>query len=288
MSSVTIYIGTQTLQTTPGLQQGKDLHQLADISPPQQLAVTREGAIDIPIGVDDYIVVQHGDHFVIGDGDLPLPDNPCLRTPIPFCVNNQPFPQDGGFQRAKILGSELKKLASEYQPGDGLFAEIAGYADEPIRDDMRVILQDRDKFITVPCGNVGEQASQPKIVPLPEQFVQVKHTYPKAELIQNGKNLALIIPELKLPQGWLAKTADLMIQIPQSYPLAALDMFWLSPEICLPGGQLPERGNVKENHFGKTWQRFSWHYPPARPWDSLKHSLLSHIRFCFHRLNQIK
>lgn len=288
MSTIQVHIGNKQYQTEPGLRLGKELHQLAEITPPQQLAVSRQSAIDIPIGENDYIVVQDGDHFVIGDGDQPLPDNPCLRVPIPFCMNSEFFSDGEALQYAKILGAELKKRASGYQSSDGLFAELTGFADEPIRDDMRIIVQERDKFITVPCGNVGELPQQTPVVPLEAQVHQLKQHYPDTELIPDGDNQALIIHKFKLPVGWLSKTVDLMIQIPRSYPLASLDMFWLSPEVSLPSGQLPDRGDIYEVHVGKTWQRFSWHYTPSHPWNPSRDSLLSHIRFCLNRLNQIK
>jgi hypothetical protein len=52
---------------------------------------------------------------------------------------------------------------------------------------------------------------------------------------------------------------DLFIRIPGGYPTAALDMFYVSPELKLKGGGFPPATEVREDHIGRTWQRFSRH-----------------------------
>ena len=287
MSLVTIYIGKESYQTEPGLRRGEDLIKLVGITPPQQLVDSRSGALDIPIAESDYITVEEGDKFAVGDGDLPLPDNPCLRVPIPFFLNSELFDDEKALTHPKITGAEIKRLATGYQEGDSLFAEIAGIADEPIQDDMRILVQHKNVFITVPCGNVGDQSASSAIQPLEKQINLLKQHYPNVELLSSGHNQTLVVHDVPL-NGWPISRTDLLIQIPSSYPHAALDMFWVKPHIKMPSGSDPDRGNVFENLLGDNWQRFSWHYPPNRGWNPAVNDLLSHTRFCLSRLNKVQ
>jgi len=258
MTLVTIYIGKKSYQTEPGLRRGADLLKLVGISPPQQLVDSRSGALDIPIAANDYITVEEGDKFAIGDGDLPLPDNPCLHVPIPFCLNSELFNGDKALTHPKITGAEIKRLATGYQ-----------------------------EVITVPCGNVGEQQVSGGIPPLDKQIDMLKQHYPNIELQSSGQNQTLIVHDVPL-SGWPISKTDLLIQIPSSYPHAALDMFWVKPHVKMTSGSDPDRGNVFENLLGDNWQRFSWHYPPSRGWNPAANNLLSHTRFCLSRLNKVQ
>ncbi len=76
------------------------------------------------------------------------------------------------------------------------------------------------------------------------------------------------------------------MQVPQGYPLAALDMFWVTPGLALADGRQPQNADLLETYAGRTWQRFSWHYPSGHRWNPATDGILSHLRFARLRLGQ--
>jgi hypothetical protein len=84
------------------------------------------------------------------------------------------------------------------------------------------------------------------------------------QLISEGNGAWLLIIGLILAEGRFDQSqADVLIWIPDGYPTAALDMFYLSPPVKLTSGAYPDRAEHFEDHVGRRWQRFSRH-PPWR------------------------
>lgn len=80
------------------------------------------------------------------------------------------------------------------------------------------------------------------------------------EVIAPGKR-GVIIRGFLLPQGkYQVDRATLMIQIPQGYPDANPDMFWIEPALHLVPSRRSPNATCSEIHFGVTWQRWSRHY----------------------------
>lgn len=284
-TEVEIKIGSQSFRVDPGVVKGSALHSLAEIKPPQQLVVSRRGAMDVPIGLDDYVIIEGDEKFAIGDGDPPIVDNPCLRSGIKFSLNGEKFVGNDALDKAKLTGAEIKALVASGGPTDGLFAELKDFADEPIQDDWRIVVQDKDSFITVPCGNVGDQKVL-AIQAFEHQLAELRQQYGQVDVVSSDQLRLVAIRGVVLPQGWNCDSVDLMIQVPQTYPPAALDMFWTFPHLKLLSGAWPQAGDQFEQHAGINWQRFSWHYTGNR-WHPGRDSLSSHMRFCVVRLNQL-
>jgi hypothetical protein len=73
--------------------------------------------------------------------------------------------------------------------------------------------------------------------------------------------------------GFSPTKTDLMIRIPQQYPMTPLDMWYCNPPIRIGAtGQFAQASDVREQHLGREWQRFSRHLNGGwRPGiDSLK------------------
>ena len=83
---------------------------------------------------------------------------------------------------------------------------------------------------------------------------------------QEGELTLLVIHEYELPDGYTPRTVDLLLQIPRDYPDAALDMWWVSPEVRFErtNGR-PANTDVFQTFAGfmpepaRQWQRFSRH-----------------------------
>lgn len=278
---VNIFIDSNEQPVTPGLVQGHHLLSLAGITAPKQLLLDVDGELDPPVAVDDWLLICGGERFSIWDGCPAIPDNPCLRRPLEFQFNGQPVAEQHRFHHAKVTGAELKRLDPHLRQDDGLYADLHGLADELIRDDMRLILQRRDCFITVPCGNVGYD------IVLSQHLDEVQRQFPAASTQEATGQRYLLVPEVAVPEHFGGGSVTVLVLIPNGYPMASPDMFWVNRTLRLPDGRDPEGASHHEVHLGQTWQRFSWHYRDSQiAWRMGYSSLLTHMQFCLTRLAQ--
>lgn len=283
IKTVSIVIDRQERSITPGLVVGQDLINLAGIAAPEQLLLEIPGDIDVPLAPADVILIRGGETFSIGDGSPQVDDNPCLRHPVPIRFNGHSLPHDKLFPHAKVMGAALKALDPNLQPGDMLVADLDGLADEAIPDDRRIVLQRKDQFITVPCGNVGFGDL------LLQQLEAVQTVFPGARLCEEGGTRYLLVEHFPVPAHFARTDVTMLIIVPNGFPMAAPDMFWVDPHLRLADGREPEGGGVYEGHLGRMWQRFSWHYTQGQAaWRVGHSSLLTHLQFCQSRLAQAK
>jgi hypothetical protein len=84
------------------------------------------------------------------------------------------------------------------------------------------------------------------------------------DLCQESGAVYVIINDYPLPAPFVPNQADLLIQLPAGYPNAKPDMFWTSPDVKLAGGAWPKSSEVHENKRGRSWQRWSRHFPDNR------------------------
>jgi len=81
----------------------------------------------------------------------------------------------------------------------------------------------------------------------------------------NGSGGYLILHDFPVnPDRFDRSCTDLLILIPQGYPLAGLDMFFADPWVKLHSGELPGQADVPQEYLGRKWQRFSRHL--QQPW----------------------
>jgi hypothetical protein len=280
--AVHIIIDRETREIIPGLTVGSSLLNLAGLTGSQQLLLEVADDLDIPVDTNDSILIQGGEVFSIGKGTPPIEDNPYLRHGLRVHLNGEKISEVQAFHHAKVTVAQIKALDPNIRPGDVLYADLDGLADELISDTLRIILRPRDKFITVPCGNVGSEDL------LEQHLSEVRLYYPQAQLVEEGGLRYLVVPGFELPAQWSHQVVTLLAIVPNGYPLAPMDMFWVDPEVHLAGGTDPNAANCRETRLGKQWQRFSWHYSdPQGAWRPSSSSLLSHLRFCMMRFTNV-
>lgn len=91
----------------------------------------------------------------------------------------------------------------------------------------------------------------------------------------------IIINNYPLPKGYSHTEVEMMILIPQDYPMAALDMFYLLPEITKTnGGTIGALNN--EPHLDRQWQRWSRHYE----WQAGIHNIATHLHIVKNSLEE--
>lgn len=95
----------------------------------------------------------------------------------------------------------------------------------------------------------------------------------KWQTIISDTERGIIIKNYLLPEGYNHIEVKMMILIPQDYPMAALDMFYLLPEIAKISGNSIEALN-NENHFNEQWQRWSRHYQ----WQAGVYNIATHFQ----------
>ena len=91
----------------------------------------------------------------------------------------------------------------------------------------------------------------------------------------------IIVKNFSLPLGYNIDKVELLIIIPNDYPMAALDMFYLYPEIHKKNRATIE-ALTNEIHFGKQWQRWSRHYS----WLPGIHCLATHMKVVRNSLEE--
>lgn len=279
MKKVIIIIDHKSVEFAPGLTTGQELINLAGLAANEQLLLERIGDVDILVTPQDAIILRGGEEFVLGDGSPVAEDNPCLKHPIHLNFNGHPVAPDKLFPRAKVTGAEIKQLDPNLKPSDQLVSDIDHLADEVIPDNLRLILQKHDKFITAPCGNVGDSGIEFN------QLTEVKHTYPEARIEEFGGQRYLVVPNCSITEHWNSDKVTVMVILPNGFPIAAPDMFWVMPHLALQDGRVPEGASQIEQHMDKSWQRFSWHMTEgAAAWRVGHSSMLTYLHFCMSRL----
>lgn len=279
---VKVFFCGEPAKIEAGLVVGQQLIALAELNGSGQLLLERDDDIDIPVEATDLVVIDGGERFSVGGGDPPIVSNPKLRRPIRFVLNGERIEGDRALQMAKLSGVELKGLDVNSDPGDGLFAELKDLADEPIGDDATILVQDKDRFITTPPGNVGEVAHKRDLFDF--HLDEAQAAYGPLSVQRDTQDAFVVREALELPTHWQPNQVDLLIHVRDGYPITPLDMFFVYPPLQLVGGGEPANAGTGYGFFGRVWQRFSWHY--ARAWNPNRDTLKSHIRFCLARLQR--
>jgi len=280
MHTSIVVVGNR-LENCRGLVMGLAIYNLAGITPDRQyLLLELQDDRDIPLKPDDHIVISGRERFSVGEGTVPADDNPHLRKSVNFVMNEHPVTQDSGLYHAKLRFEQLAAFDPEFRAGDGLFAELRDLPDAQITPGMRLLVQDHDRFYTSPCGNVGFGAN------LHADLEVLRSNYGVVECLDEGTRAFVIIRDMPLSSHWNRTSTQLLVQVPQGYPLAAMDMFWVTPGLRLSDGRVPQSGDQVETFAGREWQRFSWHYGPGYGWNPAVDRLVTHVRFARTRLAQ--
>lgn len=107
-----------------------------------------------------------------------------------------------------------------------------------------------------------------------EQFLRSKGW--GFEVLPDGQMFSLIISDYPLPSGYDHAQVDLLLRLPSGFPDAPPDMFWMEPFVAYVDGSAPPQTQVRENHHGRTWQRWSRHLVVA--WRPGIDNLQSYLR----------
>ena len=107
------------------------------------------------------------------------------------------------------------------------------------------------------------------------------------EVYEDPDFINLVFKDFKLGDGYSVAASDLLMRVPRSYPDAGPDMFWVSPEVKLASGALPQAGESIERYLDKDWRRFSWHRP-GNQWNPTVDNMHGQLEFINRRLREQK
>jgi Prokaryotic E2 family E len=119
-------------------------------------------------------------------------------------------------------------------------------------------------------------------------FEVLKARHPSAKLTEFGSGAALVTLDLNLPEGWSPSKVVLHFLMPNGYPVAAPDGFWVVPTLQVAGKQPRSteiNGTIPEANIPA--QRFSWHFDDGH-WSPNKDNLLTWLRSCQERLEKVE
>jgi hypothetical protein len=114
-----------------------------------------------------------------------------------------------------------------------------------------------------------------RLMPNDEHYLDA--TYPGwRSIVDNGRQW-LMLPDYPLPQGYATGKADMAIEIPPTYPVAQLDMFFLYPATSLSSGVPIAATEHRESIQGAPYQRWSRHRNGSSIWRPNIDNVMSHL-----------
>lgn len=243
---------------TPNMT-GAELRALA--SPPigsdrDLFLITPGPADDRKVGDSEVIDLKPGTHFF----SAPTTINPGDHN-VPIQIDGKPYKAP----TTTKTGAAIRALATPPVGSDrDLFLVVPGPGDDvKVGDADSIELKPGSHFFSAPKTINPGDSEPPRLPESDEQYLAAKGI--SYELLQGASEVFFVAKGLAVSPGLYERAdTDLMIRIPNAYPVAGLDMFYVDPPLKLRGGDYPVSANVFEDHGGRRWQRFSRHL--AAPW----------------------
>ncbi len=181
-----------------------------------------------------------------------------------------------------LKGREILALVG-YQPNEWLLAQkFPGGRREQIEPDQLVDLREPgiERFETTPKqAQAGSSSSPRRAFSLPAEDIEFLDSKSEEwEAVVEGQSRGILLPNFPLPPGLAPSHADLLVRVPQQYPVAQLDMYSLAPNVSRVDGK-PIPKITQETFDGRTWQRWSRHRRPGQEWRVGIDGLATHLVF---------
>ncbi len=97
------------------------------------------------------------------------------------------------------------------------------------------------------------------------------------ETIVDAGRRWLILRDVTLPAGFDQAATTIAIEVPTSYPMAELDMFYCWPPLNRRDGMPIPQTQVTERILGQPFQRWSRHRGPGSPWRGGIDNVITHL-----------
>lgn len=114
-----------------------------------------------------------------------------------------------------------------------------------------------------------------RLLPADESFLN--NTYPDWQaIVENGRQW-IVLPKYPMPSGYTQSIVSLAIEVPPTYPMAQIDMFYLFPASVLLAGTPIPATESSEIIQGKTYQRWSRHRSGRSVWRPGIDNVMTHL-----------
>jgi len=157
--------------------------------------------------------------------------------------------------------------------------KIAGGKPQPVKltDIVDLRRHGLEKFRAIKSGQgEGESQGRRDAPTLDHDRVFLDGYALQWEIIEDG-SIWILIHNFRLPDGYSESHVLLAIRLEGGYPLSALDMFYVFPQVRRRDGRPIAQANVVQHIDGRDFQRWSRHRTPDNPWVAGQDSLETHI-----------
>lgn len=182
-----------------------------------------------------------------------------------------------------ILASEAMQLAG-FDPADGwiLILKVKGEPKQNItvNDVIDLTKPGIEKLRLTPAEiNNGEASKKPR---MDFSLLEKDATYLNAlgltwETYVENTRRWLIIRNYALPEGYNQTSVDIAIDVPASYPDAAIDMFYCRPPLQLTSGASIPQTSCSVPIDGSSFQQWSRHLNGRTRWNPAFDSVITHL-----------
>jgi hypothetical protein len=95
-------------------------------------------------------------------------------------------------------------------------------------------------------------------------------------ILENGRQW-VILPSYHLPVGYSETGVSLAIEVPTTYPMQQIDMFYVFPAVVILSGTALLATEHREAIQGKSYQRWSRHRGANSPWRPGIDNVMTHL-----------
>ncbi len=113
----------------------------------ESLYLVKKNGINIPLIDNDHIIIRGSEEFISEKKKVGSDSNPILKVPIEIELNGNKVEQS--FDHTKIASNDICDLDLEIE-APLLFAEYDNQLDIHISENLNIVIQQGDKFITIP------------------------------------------------------------------------------------------------------------------------------------------
>jgi hypothetical protein len=119
-------------------------------------------------------------------------------------------------------------------------------------------------------------------------FEALRARHPSAVLTEFTSGATLVTLDYTLPKGWSTEKIILRFIMPNGYPVAPPDGFWVEPDLQV-GGKTPHAAppNQEIPEAGMSKHRFSWHFDNGH-WSANRDNLLTWLRSVQERFEKLQ
>lgn len=159
-----------------------------------------------------------------------------------------------------------------------IFLKVAGQPKQEVGLDFDVDLRTHgiEKLRLTPKDvNNGEAGNGFRLLGVDEAFLE-QSGWRWRTVLDRGRRW-LIIDNYQLPPGFSATAVAMALEIPNTYPGAQIDMFYVAPVLLLANGSRIGATETLITIGGVTYQRWSRHRGQASPWNPKIDNVRTHL-----------